>query len=100
MWIIACCREDNFNPKTSRFCSKHFKSEDYERNLQHELLQYESKKGPKLKPDAVPSLFLPKSKSVSLNQAKRQKRHSKRESNKFVKDLIAQSSSILIITQL
>lgn len=91
LWVNACCRKDHFNAKTSRICSKHFKSEDYERNLQHELLQYESKKGPKLKNDSVPCLHLPKSKCLSVNQVKRQERLSKRESKKFAEEIIAQS---------
>ncbi|XP_072394811.1 uncharacterized protein [Diabrotica undecimpunctata] len=93
LWVIACCREGKFNTKTSRICSKHFKPESFERNLQQELLQYESKKGPKLKRDAVPSLYLPRSKSLSINQLKRQERFSKRESKKIVEQILTQSSS-------
>ncbi|CAG9827867.1 unnamed protein product [Diabrotica balteata] len=92
-WVIACCREGKFNTKTSRICSKHFKPESFERNLQQELLQYESKKGPKLKRDAVPSLYLPRSKSLSINQLKREERFTKRESKKFVEQILTQSSS-------
>uniref|UniRef100_A0A6P7GZB7 Uncharacterized protein LOC114344850 n=1 Tax=Diabrotica virgifera virgifera TaxID=50390 RepID=A0A6P7GZB7_DIAVI len=91
LWVITCCREDKFNTKTSRICSKHFKQEDFERNLQHELLQYESKKGPKLKSDAFPSLHLPQSKSLFINQLQRQERPSKRESKRIVEQIIAQS---------
>ena len=56
-WQNACCRSDNFNVNTARICSKHFSENSFERNLQHELLNYLPKKGKKLKPDAVPDVM-------------------------------------------
>ncbi|XP_050516349.1 uncharacterized protein LOC126891210 [Diabrotica virgifera virgifera] len=95
LWIISCCRQDNFNCNTARICSKHFKTEDFQRNLQQELLNYESKKGPKLKPEIVPTLYLPKSKSVTLSaiQKKRVQRAEHRESKKIVEQLLTTSGS-------
>lgn len=37
-WIDACRRSDKFNPDASRLCSLHFTEDDYERDLQNELL--------------------------------------------------------------
>lgn len=37
-WIRRCMRKDQFNPDTSRICSMHFVANDYERDLQNELL--------------------------------------------------------------
>lgn len=37
-WIRRCQRADKFNPNTSQICSVHFTSNDYERDLQNELL--------------------------------------------------------------
>uniref|UniRef100_A0A6P7HAM3 THAP domain-containing protein 11-like n=1 Tax=Diabrotica virgifera virgifera TaxID=50390 RepID=A0A6P7HAM3_DIAVI len=95
LWIIACCRQDNFNCNTARICSKHFKTEDFQRNLQQELLNYESKKGPKLKPEAVPTLYLPKTKSATLSaiQKKRVQRAEHRESKNIVEQLLTTSES-------
>ncbi|XP_072385585.1 uncharacterized protein [Diabrotica undecimpunctata] len=95
LWIISCCRQDKFNCNTARICSKHFKTEDYQRNLQQELLNYVSKKGLKLKPEAVPSLHLPKSKSASLSNNKKKKvqRAKHRASKKCVEKLLTTSRS-------
>lgn len=38
IWINGCQRSDKFNPDTHRICSVHFTKNDYERDLQHELL--------------------------------------------------------------
>lgn len=37
-WIHRCRRKDKFNPDTGRICSVHFVQNDYERDLQNELL--------------------------------------------------------------
>ena len=56
-WVSACKWKDKkFNPATSYVCSQHFKAEDMERDLQHELMNQEKRL--KLKPGAVPSLAL------------------------------------------
>ncbi|KAJ8911681.1 hypothetical protein NQ315_005760 [Exocentrus adspersus] len=37
-WVHCCRRNDKFNINTSRVCSEHFTVNDYERDLEHELL--------------------------------------------------------------
>jgi len=37
-WIRRCGRSDKFNANTSTVCALHFTDDDYERDLQHELL--------------------------------------------------------------
>lgn len=37
-WIIACRREDKFNPDSTRVCSDHFDLNDYVRDLRSELM--------------------------------------------------------------
>jgi hypothetical protein len=37
-WIRRCARADKWNPNNSQVCSVHFTSNDYERDLQNELL--------------------------------------------------------------
>lgn len=67
LWVNACCRPNKFNAKNARICSRHFKDSDFERNLAYELLNYLPRKGRKLKPNAVPTLCLPKGKSYKYN---------------------------------
>lgn len=59
-WKKACCRKDSFNSKNAHICNKHFTENDYLRNLKHELLGYKPKNYRGLKPDAVPTLNLPR----------------------------------------
>lgn len=54
-WLTKISRKDANPTKESVVCSDHFTPDSYERNLQAELLGYKPK--PKLKPDAVPTLF-------------------------------------------
>lgn len=49
-WIIACKRQDKFNPDTSRICSLHFKEEDFELDFRASLLGIEVKRPRTLKP--------------------------------------------------
>lgn len=52
-WIHKCRRQDReLNPDNSRICSLHFTANDFERDLQGELLGIPLKK--KLKQDAEP----------------------------------------------
>lgn len=88
-WVLACCRNDKFNADNARICSRHFTESDFERNLQHELLNYTTKSGPKLKEDAVPSLDLPKNKTV-IEKSKRSERSLKRSSKEMVREIIKQ----------
>lgn len=57
-WITACNRTYNFTPLDSsdRVCSDHFDFNDYDRDLQAELLCLNRAK--KLKSNAVPHLCL------------------------------------------
>ena len=53
-WMVACWRTDKvINPRTAFVCSNHFREEDFERDLQNELLGLPLKK--KLKKGSVPS---------------------------------------------
>lgn len=52
-WVKATRRKDKFNPLTSRICEKHFREEDFIRDLKSELLG--TKKKPRLYPTAIPS---------------------------------------------
>ena len=38
LWLRACRRKDFVNLKTAAICSRHFKPEDFERDLRNELL--------------------------------------------------------------
>lgn len=49
-WIIACKRQDKFNPDTSRICSIHFKEEDFELDFRASLLGIQVKRPRTLKP--------------------------------------------------
>jgi len=54
IWISRCKR-DKFNIQNSSICSNHFTDDDYERDLEHELLNLPPRK--KLKPTAAPTIF-------------------------------------------
>ena len=56
LWIQLTKRKDTIKPKTARICSRHFKPEDFERDLKHELLNLPLRK--LLKPGSIPSLNL------------------------------------------
>lgn len=43
-WVNKCHRQDKFDPKYKRVCSKHFKPEDYEDLLQATLMGSEPRK--------------------------------------------------------
>lgn len=55
-WVNCCRRKDQFNVQTAKVCSRHFNEEDFERDLQNELLGGKPRKI--LKENSVPSLFL------------------------------------------
>ena len=62
LWIIACKREGTINVRHARICSQHFNENDYERDLQHELLNLPQRK--RLKANAVPTIMLLPGKTV------------------------------------
>lgn len=87
VWKHVCKREDKFNIKNARVCSKHFSDDDYERNLKHELLGYTPKNYRTLKKNAVPSKNLPN----MLRQkgtSGRVERQEKRQQKKMVENLV------------
>ncbi|KAK5646413.1 hypothetical protein RI129_004877 [Pyrocoelia pectoralis] len=59
IWRHLCKRNDKFNVRSARICSKHFSDDDYKRNLKHELLPYKPKKYRLPKKEAIPSKNLP-----------------------------------------
>ena len=90
-WMVACHRKDKFNPDTSRICSRHFKDDDFERNLQAELLDRQQKV--KLKKTAVPSqLLLPRQEAAPTSD--RATRHSRRERKCFVEATLEDVDSV------
>ena len=63
-WMLACRRADReVNPVTALICSNHFHADDFERDLQNELLGLPLKK--KLKKGCVPSQNLGYAKILS-----------------------------------
>lgn len=61
-WLQACCRKDKVNFKNATVCSHHFTEDSLLKPLKHKLLNYSPSKFRNLKPDAVPTINLPKSK--------------------------------------
>lgn len=56
VWLKASSKPDTPNWCNYRMCSRHFTLDDYERDLQHELMGIQQKWI--LKPEAVPTCFL------------------------------------------
>lgn len=81
---LKFCKRDDINPKHARICEVHFKQEDYERDLEHELLGLPPRK--KLKPDAVPSIYL--NDGDECGQSAAQKRREERMEVKRRKELV------------
>ncbi|XP_002027853.2 uncharacterized protein LOC6602802 [Drosophila persimilis] len=52
---IEFCERDGINPSTACICNEHFKSEDFERNMQYEL-GFTRKNPTKLKPGSFPTI--------------------------------------------
>lgn len=59
MWAQKCMRGNDWNPSKEFICSEHFKWNDFVYDMENELLGY-TQKAKKLKPNAQPSLNLPK----------------------------------------
>ncbi|XP_008178372.1 THAP domain-containing protein 4-like [Acyrthosiphon pisum] len=57
IWTLKCKRGDSWNPSKSYICSKHFKSEDFVRDLKSELMGNKTVR--RLKPGSIPTLNLP-----------------------------------------
>ncbi|XP_060859558.1 THAP domain-containing protein 1-like [Metopolophium dirhodum] len=93
MWVHKCRRGDKWNPKTSLVCSKHFTQDSFVRDLNAELLGY-TPKVRLLKPDAVPTLYLPPdhSQSVTSSSAINRNKRIEAKSMKQVHDELILSS--------
>src|SRR5277367_1372983 len=55
-WVHFCRRKDDFTQNKSNICSEHFTEEDFERDLQSELLGLQKRR--KLKPTAIPTVYV------------------------------------------
>ena len=56
-WVTICRKKDTFNVKDARICSIHFLTNDFERNLKHELLDYHPTYTRELKDTAMGNNF-------------------------------------------
>ncbi|EFA11760.1 Transposable element P transposase-like Protein [Tribolium castaneum] len=89
-WVRRCRRGDKWNPKTSQICSEHYRVNDYERDLQHELLGSPLRR--KLKKTAVPTINLPSCENQSKGdkiQSERDERIEKRHRRQEVAHIIS-----------
>lgn len=86
-WLNACRRSDRVNLMHASICSQHFDSECFFTPLKHQLLQYSPKGFRNLKPDAVPTLNIPKSKDLSECSA-RQRRRQLKERRSLVQEIL------------
>ncbi|CAL8117896.1 unnamed protein product [Orchesella dallaii] len=82
-WEVKCKRLDKLNVANARVCAAHFTDEDYERDLQNELLGLPLRK--KLKPTAIPSIFMERFPGTS---SKRETRQKNRISRKLVNEIL------------
>ena len=91
-WIAQCRRKDKVNPTSSRMCSAHFSTDDYERDLRNELLGLPPRK--KLKLDAIPTLFKSRPPAIPSTGERARAERSERKSRKvFVDAILATHSS-------
>ncbi|XP_066970825.1 uncharacterized protein [Macrobrachium rosenbergii] len=68
-WIHLCKKKHKFNAESSRFCSVHFQSTDFARNLKYELLGIPIPRNCiQLKSDAVPTMHLPASEELAATE--------------------------------
>ncbi|XP_069670359.1 uncharacterized protein [Periplaneta americana] len=87
-WIVACKRQNKFNPGTSRICSLHFKSEDFELNFRAQLLKIQPKRPRILKPTAVPTLNLNSGHNAMGKSSSRSQRLEERSHWMLVQDVL------------
>lgn len=90
-WIHRCRRAGSWNPSSCHVCSEHFSEEDYDRDLQHELLGLPPRK--KLKTTAVPHLNLGNLSELVID-SDRQTRRISRENKQTVAELLSLESII------
>ncbi|QQP56365.1 Uncharacterized protein FKW44_000993, partial [Caligus rogercresseyi] len=91
LWIARCRRSDRIGIKNAKICDRHFTPDDFQRNLQAELLGTSARK--KLKAQAVPSLCIPGSPSSSVSKSFRQVRQEARERKKLVSQLVRRNEA-------
>lgn len=65
IWVRCCMKKDSFNTKSAFICSLHFSDEAYQRDINHDILGYSSKRN--LRKDAVPTLQLPSLRMLRKN---------------------------------
>ncbi|KAJ8964436.1 hypothetical protein NQ314_004915 [Rhamnusium bicolor] len=88
-WLQACKRDHKVNILNARICPLHFDKENYERNLKEELLGLTLNKRQRLlKPDAIPTLNLPKQMESLKDGYKRNDRQLKRQATKLIKIML------------
>lgn len=87
-WIHRCRRDGQWNPNNAHVCSEHFKDDDFERDLQAELLNTAPRK--KLKFSAVPSLKLGRDidEETQLRNSERNIRNTSRSNRKIAIELV------------
>lgn len=59
IWVAKCQRKTPINVENARICSHHFKEDDFERNLKHELLSFAYCSKKLLKAGSIPADNLP-----------------------------------------
>lgn len=96
-WIKRCRRADKFNVDTSTICSSHFTPNDYERDLQNELLNLPLRKV--LKKTAVPTINLRKTAVPTINfkktldESSKESHQEKRTKRKMNRDAVKETIS-------
>ncbi len=88
VWVNACKRQDTINITTAEVCGRHFKEEDYDRDLRSELLYGKRRK--KLVRSAVPTQNLyPAPAELPADTTTRQQRAEKREQQSTIHSLLS-----------
>ncbi len=86
-WVKACKRKDTINMAKAEVCGRHFKEEDFDRDLRSELLYGKRRK--KLNRSAVPTQNLYPSAAMEDNTTARQQRAQKREQQSAIHSLLS-----------
>ena len=94
-WVAACHRKDHFNPNTTRVCSRHFKSEDFERDLRNELLNLNPRRLLKKKSSIPTLLLLPDNPCKrKASDRSREERGEKRRRTEIINKLTSSTSHV------
>ncbi|XP_044262142.1 THAP domain-containing protein 5-like [Tribolium madens] len=84
-WVRRCHRKDKWDPRNKRICSKHFTDGDYQDSLQAKLLNIRPEK---LKPTAVPSLYLLPQSTSHRGLSKGEERKSIKQRKQIVNEVL------------